>query len=171
MPEELFDIVGENNQPTDEQKPRSVVHGEMTDWHRTTHIWIVNDKNEILCQQRSLAKDANPGKWQSFFGGHLKAGQTYEKNAVEEIREELCINAAPKDLIPLYVRKSESAKHFGQVYLLRWNGKVEDLSFDDGEVEQIAWFDIARLRKAIAEEQFCNSLDEKVIEYLEGNKK
>ena len=127
---------------------------------------IVNDNQEILCQQRSLTKDANPGKWQSFFGGHLKAGQTYEQNALEELKEELGITALSKDFTPLYVRKSEAAKHFGQVYILRWNGKAEDLHFDDGEVAQVAWRNEAALRKQIEAGGFCNTLDEKVLKYL-----
>lgn len=54
MNEALFDIVDENNHPTGVAKPRSVVHAEETDWHRTTHIWILNNRGEGLCQQRSL---------------------------------------------------------------------------------------------------------------------
>jgi 16S rRNA (adenine1518-N6/adenine1519-N6)-dimethyltransferase len=82
---EAFDIVDENNQPVGEQKLRSVVHKELKDWHRATSIVIVNDKKEILCQQRSLKKDREPGMWQAGFGGHLKAGQTYLENAIEEL--------------------------------------------------------------------------------------
>lgn len=169
MPEELFDIVNENNQSLHIQKSRTMVHGSEPAWHRTTHIWIINDKKEMLCQQRSLTKDANPGKWQSFFGGHLKAGQTYEQNAVEELKEELGINANSRDLIPLYIRKSESAKHFAQVYVLRWDGSINDLHFDDDEVVKIMWFSQDELEKGIAGGQFCNAIDGRVIGYLSSD--
>jgi isopentenyldiphosphate isomerase len=116
--EEFFDIVDENNIPLDFSKSRKEVHDALQYWHRATHIWIVNNKNQILCQQRSLSKDANPGKWQSFFGGHLKTGQTYLDNAVEELSEELGLLIKPKELIPIHILKSDKAKHFGQVFVL-----------------------------------------------------
>lgn len=166
MPQELFDIVDENNVPTGETKPREVVHAELVDWHRATHVWIVNDKREVLCQQRSLTKDKNPGMWQSFFGGHLASGQTYESNALSELNEELGLQANATDLVPLYVKKHEGQKHFGQVYVLRWNGDLSVLRFDDGEVAQVKWMSLAELERLIAEGQFCNSLDQKVMEFL-----
>lgn len=164
--EELFDIVSDDNLPLGITKPRAVVHEEMKDWHRTTHIWIINDSNQILCQQRSLTKDKNPGKWQSFFGGHLKAEQTYEANAVSELLEELGLNVKLEQLIPLYVRKSDSQKHFAQVYLVKWHGEPKSLHFNDGEVSQVKWYTLEGLELAILQGQFCNSMDDKVKEYL-----
>jgi isopentenyldiphosphate isomerase len=164
--DELFDIVSEQNLPLDITKPRTIVHEEMKDWHRVTHIWIANKNNQILCQQRSLTKDKNPGKWQSFFGGHLKAGQTYEANAISELTEELGVNITTEQLIPLYIRKSESQKHFAQVYLVEWQGDPSELRFNDGEVAQVKWYNLDDLEQAISKDQFCNSMDNKVKEYL-----
>lgn len=166
MDDELLDIVNENNNATGVTKPRSVVHVEGADWHRTTHIWIVNDRGEVLCQQQSLQKDKNPGMWQSFFGGHLKAGQTYESNALEELNEELGIEASAADLVPIYVKKGEAQKHFGQVYVLRWSGDPASLKFNDGEVAQVRWMPLEVLKQLIEQKQFCNSLDPRVVEYL-----
>lgn len=67
MSQEFFDIVDENNIPTGEVRSREEVHREKKDWHRAVHIWIINNRSEILCQQRSWKKDGNPGMWQSFF--------------------------------------------------------------------------------------------------------
>lgn len=164
--DELFDIVTEENLPLGITKLRATVHEEMKDWHRVTHIWIANNDNQILCQQRSLTKDKNPGKWQSFFGGHLKAGQTYEANAVSELTEELGLNIKAEQLIPLYVRKSESQKHFAQVYLVKWQGNSGELRFNDGEVAQVKWYNLSDLEQAILQDQFCNSMDNTVKEHL-----
>jgi 16S rRNA (adenine1518-N6/adenine1519-N6)-dimethyltransferase len=166
METELFDIYDENNQPLGIQKSRSVVHKELKDWHRATHIWIVNEKGQILCQQRSMKKDVNPGKWQSFFGGHLKAGQTYESNALAELREELGLNIEAQDLIPIRTGKDEDVKHFGQVYLIKWNGNESDVHFDDGEVESVKWFDLKDVESSIASGEFCNGVDASIHSYL-----
>ena len=166
MSGELIDIVDENNMPTGAKKPRGEIHGVAPAWHRVTHIWIANKNGEILCQLRSRTKDSNPGKWQSFFGGHLKSGQTYEDNALEELREEIGLNVRRKELVPLHVRKSEAAKHFAQIFTLQWGGNLQNLHFDDDEVEQVAWFTPEKLQEAVARGEFCNSIDREVLEYL-----
>lgn len=166
MSEEIFDIYDENNQPTGVQKLRSIVHADLKDWHRVTHIWVVNDKGEILCQQRSMKKDANPGKWQSFFGGHLKAGQTYESNALAELNEELGLNIETKDLIPIRNSKDEDVKHFGQVYLVKWNGAGEGLHFNDGEVEQVKWMGVDEIREGEERGEFASVLDEQILDFI-----
>lgn len=165
MNNETFDLVDENNNPINLTKSRDKVHQNLTDWHRATHIWIVNSKKQVLCQQRSLKKDANPGKWQSFFGGHLKSGETYKQNAIQELKEELGINII-NNLHTLYIRKSETAKHFAQVYVLKLDRDISKLSFNDQEVEQVKWFSVENLKEAINQQEFCNSLDERVIEFI-----
>ena len=163
MSEEMFDIYDESNQPTGIQKPRSVVHAELKDWHRATHIWIVNDKGKILCQKRSMKKDANPGKWQSFFGGHLKAGQTYESNALEELGEELGLDLDEKDLVPIRTSKDEDVKHFGRVYLVRWNGSEADVHLNDGEVQEVKWMSPKEIKESEDQGKFASKLDKEIL--------
>lgn len=164
---EMFDIYDENNNPTGITKPRDQVHKELKDWHRATHIWIINDQKQVLCQQRSMSKDSNPGKWQSFFGGHLKAGETYEQNALNELGEELGLDINKDDLKPVHILKSDKAKHFGQVYAYRWNGEVSDVKFNDGEVEQVKWMTFEEIQEMMDNEKFCNIIDKKVVEYID----
>lgn len=164
--EEFFDIVDEENQPTGIKKTRSEVHDSKAFWHRATHIWIVNKDGKILCQQRSLAKDVFPGKWQSFFGGHLKSGQTYDDNSISELGEELGLTVNKTDLRPLYILKNEPSKHFGQVYIMTWNGSIEDLRFNDKEVEKVKWFSPAELKETMAVGEFCNRFDPEVAKII-----
>jgi isopentenyldiphosphate isomerase len=168
MNEELLEIVDEHNKLLGLQKARSIVHGELIDWHRVTVIWIVNDRSEILCQRRSVEKDADPGKWQSFFGGHVTAGQSYESNAVEELREELGLRVERKDLKPVIVRRNARVRHFAQVYILRWSGHLEDLRPDPREVAGVEWLTLLKLCDAMEGGAFCNDLDEKVVNHLEN---
>lgn len=151
MSQEFFDIVDENNIPTGEVKSRDEVHCEKKDWHRAVHIWIINNRGEILCQQRSWKKDGNPGKWQSFFGGHVKSGQTIEDCLQEELLEEIGIDVQKSEKQPIFlnIRRGEVAKHFGYTYVLEWNGNIKDITFNDGEVEQVVWMDILELQSQI----------------------
>ena len=47
---EYIDIFDENNNPKKQVKEKGKAHEE-GDFHRTAHVWIVNDKNELLLQK------------------------------------------------------------------------------------------------------------------------
>lgn len=169
MPTEKFDIFDENNNPLWITKSRKIVHSELKDWHRVNHIWIYNDAWEILCQKRSAKKDSNPWLWMSFFGWHLKAWETYEENAINELEEEIWLKVLQKDLIFIHNRKSEQSKHFWNIYVLKYNWNIEDLSFLDNEVEKVEFLSIYDLTKKIEKWYFCNVIDVKVMDYIRGN--
>lgn len=46
---EYIDIFDENNNPTGQIKEKGKAYEE-GDFHRTAHVWIINDKNELLLQ-------------------------------------------------------------------------------------------------------------------------
>lgn len=164
--EEYFDIVDENNQPLNFQISRKEAHANLIHWHRTTHIWIVNSNREILCQKRSIHKDADPGVWQSFFGGHLKAGQTYGENVISEIEEELGLVVDKANLSEIKVTKSERSKHFGKIYLYKWSGYIVDVHFNDGEVDEVKLIDLDTLKKEIMDGQYANKMDDEIFNYI-----
>ena len=58
MTTELIDVLDENGILTGEVLPRSEVHKRGL-WHRAIVVAIVNEKNEILLQQRSEKKETN----------------------------------------------------------------------------------------------------------------
>ena len=60
--------------------------------HRCTTILILNERNEILVQTRSLTKEYCPGYLSAVSGGVLCQGETVELNAKKELEEELGIN-------------------------------------------------------------------------------
>ncbi|MBI3458918.1 NUDIX domain-containing protein [Candidatus Azambacteria bacterium] len=167
--EEFFDIVDENNKSLGFTKSRKEVHSTMQYWHRATHTWIINNNNQVLCGQRSLSKDVHPGKWQSFFGGHLRAGQNYIDNAIEELYQELGLSIKADKLIPIHILKSDKAKHFGQIFILRWNGEIENLQFKDNEVVSVKWMTFNELSMQIKQDIFCNNIDQEVEMFI--NKK
>lgn len=165
----MFDIVDENDNLLGIVKSRELVHKELIDWHRTTGIYIINDQDQLLCQQRSLAKDADPGEWQSFFGGHLKASENYISNAISELSEELGLHVKASDLIDIGQGRSEEYKHCYRVYVYRCNYSEAEFKFKDGEVEQVKWMTLsqfAQLKKSLGKNNF--KFDSKLISYFDG---
>jgi 8-oxo-dGTP diphosphatase len=142
---ELLFVVDAENHPI-EPRPRKEVH-ENGYWHRNSHVWAKNAKGQILCGQRSLKKDTNPGRWEPFFGGHVLAGEDYLETAVKECGEELGFDLKDEDMKLFKILKlGDRTKEFVAVYGLRWNGDASKIDFEKDEIDQVGWFDAEELR-------------------------
>ena len=141
--EELLDILDENGNPTGESKPRSVVHATGL-WHRTVHIYFYRKTDygvELLVHHRSTTKDLNPNKWDTRFGGHLKAGETLEIALKNELKEEVGIQVNPGNLTEGPINRTDKLPNseFTNVYFYRFDGDINFLKFNDGEVQAVKW--------------------------------
>lgn len=81
----------QKNIKTGEILTRSEVHKRGM-WHRIIVVVIINEKNEILIQQRSHNKDKNLNMWDISVTGHLSAGQDSLMAATREISEEVSVS-------------------------------------------------------------------------------
>lgn len=141
--DELLLTVDDSNNPI-EPRSRNEVHAKGY-WHRTTHIWVMNSKQQILCQKRSLLKDTNPGKWESFFGGHLMPGQDYLEGTIKELKEELGINLQKDKFHFFQIHKCISDKEFQGIYYIKWDETTDNLILEKEEIDQVKWFSISEL--------------------------
>ena len=150
---EYIDIFDENNNPIGEKKEKQQAH-EDGNFHRTVHVWIINDKNELLLQKRSATKNTHPNCWDISGAGHIKAGETISDGAIRELKEELGVEIEEKDL--QYITTIKSTKNpknmeFQYVYLLRCNKKIEEYIFEDGEVSDVKYIFYKDLEKMVEE--------------------
>jgi isopentenyldiphosphate isomerase len=136
--DELLFVVDEDNNPIEPQ-PRSLVHKKGI-WHRTSHIWIINKKKEILCHQRSLKVETSPGNWDPYCGGHLGPEISYIDGALKELNEELGIAAKEKELSFFKVYKNETNYEFQGIFYMTWEGDTANLHIEEDEVQQLKWF-------------------------------
>lgn len=149
MTEEFLGIVDENNELTGESVLRSKVHAEGL-WHRTVHVYIFrknNDGLEFLVQLRSKSQKSYPNRWCVSFGGHVVAGASLEEAVRAELQEEIGLDVDFKKLTGGYWRKRDNDpdREFTMKYCLEYNGRLEDLSFNDGEVQEVKWMSVAEI--------------------------
>lgn len=166
---ELLFVVDENNNPI-EPKPRQEVH-EKGYWHRVSDVWIKNSNNQILCQKRSLLKDSNPGRWERFFGGHLLAGEDYLESTVKELKEEIGLDIKKEALLLFKMVKYDKAKDFRAVYLLKWDGDINNLSLERDEIDELRWIDIEEAEKNLLDRNpgWTNVVyEEEMIDWLKN---
>lgn len=158
MKEEMLDVLDENGIKTGEILPRKVVH-EKGLWHRIIVVAIVNEKNEILIQQRSHDKDKNPDMWDISVTGHLSAGQDSLMAATREISEEVSVSLGysveVRDFRFMFSFRKEqkvNEKHFDRqfydFFILRQAGLREDnIRFQSSEVQAIRFVNISELNE------------------------
>lgn len=85
--DEVFDLVDEQDNVIG-KTTRGKVHSDPSLIHRAVFILVFRG-NELFMQKRSPTKDKYPNAWTVSCSGHLDSGETYEKAAVRELKEEL----------------------------------------------------------------------------------
>lgn len=158
MMEEMLDVLDENGIKTGEILPRSVVHKRGL-WHRIIVVAIINEKNEILIQQRSHNKDKNPDMWDISVTGHLSTGQDSLTAATREISEEVSVSLGysveVKDFRFMFSFRKEqkvNEDHFDRQYydffILRQEGLNDNnIRFQTSEVQAIKFVNIHELNE------------------------
>ena len=143
---EYIDIVNEEGLATGVVESRSDVH-KMGLWHRTVHIWLINDNNEILLQKRSLNKESHPGLWDISCAGHVSSGETSREAALKELYEELGILALEEELEFLFSQKTCSTQNNGKyidkeihdTFRLLKNIHIEKIRIQEEEIEAVKY--------------------------------
>lgn len=156
MADEVIDIVDEdNNIVGKELKSKAHRNGH---WHKAIHIWIYNSEGEILLQRRALDKDSYPGMWTHAVGGHISSGEDPETAALREAVEEIDLNIKKKDLEFYKIRKDTDVvaedfldNEFDYVYLVKFNGSVNDLELQEEEVYDVKFISQDKLKKDLKE--------------------
>ena len=152
--DELIDIYNEKNEDLNITKMRSEAH-EKGLWHRSAHIWVYNDKSEILLQLRSSTKIIFPNKWDVSSAGHIGAGEIPIESAIRELKEEIDLSAAKEDLQFYRVNKQSSRfknfldKEFNYVYFLKFDGDIANLKLQEEEVSDLRFCNSEELRNEI----------------------
>ena len=152
-PNESFDVVTCDGQPTGRVKPRAAVHRD-GDWHRSIHVWVagVDEAGPFLTfQRRSRAKDTWGGKLDATVGGHFRAGESLVET-LREVQEEIGVDVDLANLIDLGVRVCVSDAESGvrdrelqRVFLWLDNRPLMDFAPDPVELASLVRFGLTDL--------------------------
>ena len=117
-------------------------------WHKSVHVWLINDKNQILMQKRCPQKNFFPNFWDCSFAGHIGTGENSLTGAIREGYEELGIKINNNDLIYLFTYKEKlkwgkiTSNEFVDVYISFQNIDIKELKLQVEEVSDVKYFDI-----------------------------
>lgn len=137
-------------------RSRSFCHSENPGvYHKPVWIWIKNSDGKILVQKRAMTKKQYPGLWDMPSAGHVDAGEEIITACVRETEEELGIrfNASDFEFIKEWYMPDEW--EFGQIYLLHTDARIEDMTLQAEEVEEVRWLDYNEFKELFYSDKFC----------------
>jgi isopentenyldiphosphate isomerase len=159
MADELVDIVNDDLKVV---KTCWKSEAHKNGWlHPTVHIWFYTDKGEILIQKRAKDKSSFPDLWDVSVAGHIGAGEAAIDSAIREIKEEIGISVANKELSNIGVFK-ENFKHregytdneIHQIYLCKLVDDIQTLRIQIEELSEIRLISIDTFESAIDKVNF-----------------
>ena len=173
--EELIDVLDENGNKTGEILTRKQIHKKGL-CHKIVVISIIDEKGNILMQQRSKNKSKNPGNWDVAVAGHVSSGQTSTEAAIRETLEEVGIKVKEKELeyVLTYKNKEIVKEDYidNQIYdcyiVKKEKIDLKDIKIQKSEVEQVKLCNLKEFEQIIENgnivkrDEFYN----KIIEYL-----
>lgn len=153
--EEIFDRCDENGNVIGTVSRVEAHHTGA--WHKSVHIYLINNKNQILMQLRPSYKDIGPNKWDISVGGHVDTGEESIIAAARELREELGIVADTSELKYLFTyketltNKDYISNEFVSVYLIKKNVVEKDVKLQEEEVVCFKFIDLDEFYKKVGD--------------------
>jgi len=151
---ELIDVLDEKGNATGEKKTIQQLHKD-NNIHRAVHIWLINDKNEVLLQLRSPRMVRHPNKWHMSSAGHIDADENAIEGAIRELKEELGIDCKSEELEYLftidYSTRIEN-REFQEVFLVKCNKQIKEFILQEEEVSEIKWVEYKEFKEMVKNE-------------------
>lgn len=123
-------------------------HSGQGTWHRAFSVLVVNNKKQILLQQRSQQKLLWPGFWSNTCCSHPKPGEDLRQAAQKRLEEEMGFTVPLKKINQFnYQAKYKDVgweKEVLTVLLGRFNS--QQINPDPKEVADWQWMDINKLK-------------------------
>lgn len=118
--------------------------------HRAFSVFVFNDKNELLIQQRALGKYHSPGLWTNTCCSHPRENETYKDAAHRRLQEEMGFDCELKYLFN-FVYKADVGQGLTEHELDHVFKGVfnQEPSINLDEVASYKWVSFEELKKDI----------------------
>lgn len=144
--EEWFDIVDAEGKVLG-KAPRSLCHSRRDLLHPVVHLHVLDSKDRLFLQKRSLSKQIQPGKWDTAVGGHVASGEAIEAALKREAKEELGLENYKALPVARYVWKSDVETELVFMFITRCDS-VPQINAD--EISEGKFWKIGKVREARA---------------------
>ena len=154
--DDKFDILDQDWNFTWKIKNWLDIHKDW-DWHGAVHLWIFNNKNQILIRKRPSSRFANPSKWDVGCWWHIFPWDNGLDTAIKKALSQLGIVLNEKNLKFLFTLKDESIFNSG-TYIDNEIFSVFSFNVDTNKtaikpkkelVEEFKFIDVSELKENI----------------------
>lgn len=120
----------------------------------------MNSNGQILCTKRSEENEGNPGKWQTYLGGHVKADQGFLESAQAELFEEIGLQLPQTEYKLVASGKRVDVMHMYKMYAVLFKDELSSFNFTDGEIVETKWFTFNEYQKNKTNnpDNWCNNI-------------
>ena len=148
MSEEMLILVDENDKQMGTMGKMEVHRKGLL--HRAFSVFIINEKNELLLQQRALSKYHSPSLWTNTCCSHQHEGETSTQAAKRRLNQEMGMNTSLEFLFS-FIYKAEFENgliehEYDHVFIGRSN---QNPKVDKNEVESWKWVSLDLILKDI----------------------
>lgn len=165
--DEWVDIVDEADQVMG-RATREECHSDPSLVHRVVHLIVTNGADELLLQLRGKDKSIQPDKWDTSVGGHVMAGESYEKALAREVEEELGIPSQGAEWMYDYLWRSPIETERVRTYHLVHEGALQ---IQKEEIQEARFWSKAQIEESLGKEIFTPNFEEEWTLYRKWKKK
>lgn len=158
---ELWDIYDAERNKTGRTMERGPV--PEGDYHLVVHVCIFNSRGEMLIQQRQSFKEGWPDLWDISVGGSAVLGDSSQRAAEREVKEELGITLDLTNVRPHFTNNFD--RGFDDFYLVEMEVNIEDLKLQEEEVQAAKWATREEILELLSQGKFIPYYKE-LIEFL-----
>lgn len=145
MKEENVILVTENDEPIG-LMPKMEAH-EKAALHRAFSVFILNDKNQVMLQQRAGDKYHSPLLWTNTCCSHQREGESNIEAGNRRLYEEMGIKTELKELFSfIYKAPFENGLTEHELDHVMIGYHNEEPSINKSEVESWKWVDIDQIK-------------------------
>lgn len=151
MKEELVILVDENDNQIG-LMPKMEAH-EKAVLHRAFSVFIFNDKNELMLQQRALHKYHSPGLWTNTCCSHQRDGESNIEAGKRRLQEEMGFSVPLKESISFIYKApfdNGLTEHELDHILIGHSENAPIINED--EVAAWKWMDLEKVRQDIIQQ-------------------
>ena len=153
--DEYIDILNEAGEPNGTTCLKSEAHKKGL-FHASAHIWIFNNRNEVLIQKRATNKDTFPNLWDVSVAGHISAGEKPIVSAIREVKEEIGLSIEQENLHYIGTSKKRIQHNkdlidfeLHHIYMCKINFDINSLKIQEEEVAEVNLISIQNLIKLV----------------------
>lgn len=157
--EELFDIYDINRKPSGKTGGRNSYVFQPGEYHIVTDVFIFNSNDQLLLTQRVATK--KEGLLWEGTGGSVLAGENSDEAILREIKEELGLDIKKEELVLFKTLRRDEKENprFKDLWLLRKDIDIKDLTLQEEEVADAKWASIDEFTKMLKNKEIVETLD------------